>query len=109
MRIEDLKRWHWAIIGVALGVTVSLVRGAGGDEEALAPRSTLDSSTFEQQLLRKSRSGKPLIKDIRVYRMPDGNYWLGAQQLMTRARQEAYIPVKIPTETPYVSRKATLT
>src|SRR5688572_22973456 len=106
MRVEDLKRWHWAIIGLALGVMVSLIRGAGGDEEALAERSTLDSSEFERLLLKKSRSGKRLVKDICVYRLPDGSYWLGAEQLMTRAKQETYVPVKIPTPTPYAPRQA---
>jgi len=41
MRIDHFKRWHWALIGLALGLAFSLYRGWVGPEGALIERSTL--------------------------------------------------------------------
>jgi hypothetical protein len=106
MRVEHFKRWHWGLIGLTLGLAVSLWRGWVGPEGTLLGRSTLESSEFEKLLLTKSpTSGQPQVKDIRFFGEEDGRSWLIAQQLVRRGRDEpeVYIPVKIPAKKPFVS------
>ncbi|WP_428937579.1 hypothetical protein [Fontivita pretiosa] len=106
MRIEAFKRWHWAILGLGLGLIVSFWRGLQGSEAALDGRMTLDTIEFERLLARGTIDGKPLLRDIEVHPMPDGSFWITAEQLLTdktRDRTEdRYIPVRVHAPTPYV-------
>jgi hypothetical protein len=106
MRIENFKRWQWALVGLALGLIISLWRGWVGAEGTLLGRTTLDSSEFERMLVGKSPTGMPLVKDIRYYGQEDGTDWVIAEQFMTRGRgqnkTESYIPVKVAAQRPYV-------
>src|SRR5438874_3624000 len=108
MHIENFKRWHWALIGLALGLIFSWWRGWVGAEGSLIGRSTLDSSEFEQMLVAKSVSGMPLVKDIRYYGREEGTDWVIAQQLVRQGQDqkktEIYIPVKVAAERPYVPK-----
>src|SRR5262245_43187563 len=106
MRIENFKRWHWALVGLALGLIVSWWRGWVGPEGALIGRSTLDITEFEQLLVGKSPTGTPLIKDIRYYGLEEGTDWVLAEQLIVRGngenRTNAYIPVTVAAQRPFV-------
>jgi hypothetical protein len=119
MRIEDIRRWQWLIIGVLLGLFVCWWRGSAGAEQALAGRSTLDTGEFEQMLHRPGRDGAPRIRNIRAYPVGDGVIWLGAEYNERRGGrwwgrrrggrdgdggEERWIPVKIRTVTPFVPR-----
>jgi len=106
MRIEAFKRWQWAVLGLGLGLLISFWRGLVGSEAALDGRMTLDTIEFERLLARGSIDGKPLLRDIEVYPMPDGSFWITAEQLLTdktRDRPEdRYVPVRVHAPTPYV-------
>jgi hypothetical protein len=104
MHLERLKRWQWACIGLVLGLGFSLWRGWVGPEHSLLGRSTLEPVEFEKLLVQKSKLGKPLLRDIRVYRLNDQMYWLTAEQLLQRGEDDPgrYVAVKIPARTPYV-------
>lgn len=108
MRIEDLKRWHWIVVGVAVGVGISLWRGSIDAEIAMAGRSTLDLGEFHRLLERETRSGEPMVKNIAVYPAGQGVYWISADQLRRRGRgrdrdrEVRYVPVKIRATTPFV-------
>ena len=43
MRVEALKRWQWAIMGLLLGVALSFWQGSTGVERAMVDRSTLSN------------------------------------------------------------------
>jgi hypothetical protein len=106
MRVEQFKRWHWAIIGLVLGLLFSFWGTWVGPEPKLIGRSTVEPSDFEKLLTQKSKSGQPMVRNIEVYRLGDGTYWLTAEQLYRRGGRadapEEYVPVKIPARTPYV-------
>jgi hypothetical protein len=107
MRIDNLKRWQWAVLGLALGAAFSCWRGWVGNEGALIGRSTLESSDFEKLMLAKSpTSGQRVVTDILYYGREDGMAWLTARQLvrkgMAAQAKEMYVPVKVPAKTPYV-------
>src|SRR5436190_14432987 len=112
MHIENFRRWHWALIGLALGLIFSWWRGWVGAEGALIGRSTIDSTEFEQLLVAKSPSGVPLVKDIRYFGLEEGTDWVIAQQLIVQGKGENrtanYIPVKVAFERPYVPKLAAL-
>src|SRR5262245_7981204 len=107
MQIEQFKRWHWAVIGLAFGLAVSLWRGWVGAEGTLMGRTTLECSEFEKLLLAKSPSGQPALKDIRFFGHEDARSWLTAEQLIRLGKgasaSESYIPVKIATRKPCCS------
>src|SRR5256886_9807561 len=107
MRVEDLKRWQWAIVGLILGLGFSFWLGLTGPERAMADRSTLSTSEFEKLLLLRTDSGTPALSHIRPYRMPDGSYWLSADWFVRRRAEPAahYVPVKILAPTPYIPRQ----
>ena len=107
MSVAEFKRWHWALIGLALGLIVSLWRGWVGPEAALIDRPTLEAADFEKLILQKNAAGQPMVRDIRVHSVVDGTYWLTAQQVLRddtirNNRRERYVPVKIPARTPFV-------
>src|SRR5262245_44713260 len=103
MRIEQFKRWHWAIIGLLLGLVYSGWRGWVGPDSELNDRTTIDSTELERLVAKKSQSGQPLIKDIRYFGRVDGTDWVIANTLTRsgKAPSESYIPVKIPAERPF--------
>src|SRR2546428_4582838 len=107
MRVEDLKRWQWAGIGLLLGVLVSFWLGYTGLERVMADRSTLSTSEFEKVLLLRTDGGTPALSHIRPYRMSDGSYWLSADWFVQRRAEPAahYVAVKILAPTPYIPRQ----
>ena len=108
MHVASFKRWHWAILGAAIGLGISFYRGWVGPEGTLEARATLDSTEFEQLLAKKSPSGKPWMTDIRYFAREDSTDWVTAEQLIRRGRgpavSEAYVPVKIAFDRPYKPR-----
>jgi hypothetical protein len=108
MHIATLKRWQWAVVGLALGLAVSFYRGWVAADATLESRQTLDSTEFEQILAKKSTAGQPMVKDIRYFGQDDSIDWVIANQLVRRGRgvtaSEAYVPVKIAFDRPYKPR-----
>jgi len=127
MRIEDLKRWHWIVLGLAVGLGISYWRGSIDAEMALRGYDSLDVAAFERNLTATSRDGRPLLRNIRVYPAEEGVYWVAAEELPERggrrrggwdgwrrnrnqpnadqpAPQAEYNPVMVRTTTPFVPR-----
>ena len=107
MRVEDLKRWQWAAIGLLLGLIISFWLGYTGPEQVMADRSTLSTGEFEKLLLLRTDSGTPALSHIRPYRMSDGSYWLSADWFVQRRAEPVahYVKVKILAPTPYIPRQ----
>lgn len=72
MGIEDLKRWHWAVLGVALGLGIAYVLiGIGTDQLVAGSRAvTVAPSDFELYLNEPPVLNYPRVRKIRVY--PNG-------------------------------------
>jgi hypothetical protein len=109
MEIASFKRWHWAVIGLALGLGVSVYRGWVAADSTLESRQTLDSTEFEQLLAKKSTAGHPMVKDIRYFGRDDSTDWVMADQLVVHKTRgapasEGYVPVKIAFDRPYKPR-----
>ncbi|HWE97511.1 MAG TPA: hypothetical protein VG269_26370 [Tepidisphaeraceae bacterium] len=76
MGIEDLKRWHWAVLGAALGLSVAYVLiGIGTDQLVAGSRAiTVAPKDFETYLHEPPVLGYPRTSHVRVY--PNGDLLL---------------------------------
>jgi hypothetical protein len=68
MRIEDLKRWHWVVIGIVAGLALGYLYAS---VEPQVPRS-IGQQTFERDLTRKLDSGHAILSNLVVYPPKDG-------------------------------------
>jgi hypothetical protein len=94
MHLENVKFWHWTIIGLLVGVLfggVKLSQGPWFDVEGL---ETLDQPTFDRevagmqstiprhdrQLIQQHHAGEPMLKDLVVHGEVSGepthSYWV---------------------------------
>lgn len=76
MGIEDLKRWHWAVLGAALGLGVAYVLiGIGTDQLIAGSRAiTVAPKDFETYLHERPVLDIPRVRKVRVY--PNGEVLL---------------------------------
>ncbi|WP_428940510.1 hypothetical protein [Fontivita pretiosa] len=65
MGIEDLKRWHWTLIGAVLGLALAYVWVSMGETDERVRRASV--ADFERDLLLvDEKSGQPYVQDIVV-------------------------------------------
>ena len=72
MELARLKRWHWMLIGVAVGLLIGYVRSiTSNDVDAQDIREGISQFRFEQALARPihGTQDRLQIKDITVYRV----------------------------------------
>jgi hypothetical protein len=76
MGIEDLKRWHWAVLGVALGLGIAYVLIGIGVEQLIAGSraATVAPVDFENYLGEPPVLDYPRVRKVRVY--PNGELTL---------------------------------
>ncbi len=72
MRVEDLKRWHWIVIGLGLGLALGYANARPAEHRMPKARQLLPPLEFEQALHAPAVGGNPRIKDIVVYPVSDG-------------------------------------
>ncbi len=72
MSIESLKRWHWALIGLILGLLIAWSQIQIGVDGMFAAgeRKTIGQLDFERGLRQPPIRNYPIIKNLIVY--PDG-------------------------------------
>lgn len=66
MPIEDLKRWHWALIGCVVGLVLGFGQVYGGNEPA-TDLPSVGQQEFEAGLRATPRDGLPVLDNITVY------------------------------------------
>src|SRR4051812_45309534 len=66
MPIEDLKRWHWVVIGCVVGLVLGFGQLYGGNEPATHPPS-IGPQEFEEELRAAPRDGLPVLDNITIY------------------------------------------
>jgi hypothetical protein len=112
MWTQILNRWRWVVAGLVVGLAVSWWRGYVGLDASLLERDTIDVTEFEQLLVAKSSTGKPLLRGIRFYGHEAGTDWIIAEQF-TRGTgpdgSESYVPVKVGAQRPYVPTRGPAT
>jgi hypothetical protein len=69
MAIEDLKRWHWVVIGCLVGLVLGFGQVYGGNEPGVNLPS-LGPQEFEEALRATPRDGQPVLENITVYPGP---------------------------------------
>jgi hypothetical protein len=67
MKIEDVKRWHWALIGVAVGLLSAWAWTSFTDAGGLGRSGTIGARDFEADLAAPPQQGHPIIRDVAVY------------------------------------------
>lgn len=66
MAIEDLKRWHWVVIGCVVGLILGFGQVYGGNEPA-ANLPSVGPREFEEELRATPRDGLPVLDNLTVY------------------------------------------
>jgi hypothetical protein len=111
MQIEDLKRWHWALLGVIAGLIFSY---AWQDHDVVGNKyyemAEIKQNMFEREALSKSReSGAAILQDVRV-EPPVRDYENNLRQIVTGKRlrfnpkdqKEYLVPFYYYASIPYV-------
>ena len=111
MAIDDLKRWHWVVIGAVLGALIALAQVLGGNEPS-ANLPSVGRLEFEEDLRAKPRDGSPVMENITVHPGPRGEPDLVTFDRRTdwgrfgtrndgTARQIRYLPHRIYLPRPF--------
>jgi hypothetical protein len=74
MRIEDLKRWQWAIFGAVAGLMLGWAWCGLANSEGLSDAVTLGAEQFERGLAAKPLEGHPHFKNITLHRRADRDF-----------------------------------
>lgn len=76
MSLVNLRRWHWIVIGLLLGLAFGGLRIYLNDRivESLNDFDTLGRADFEQLLFSKDYAGQRFIQNIRVTQFSDGRF-----------------------------------
>ena len=99
MHVQDLKRWHWAVIAVVVGLALSYVWCAVEWNENLP---TISQRDFEAGLLIPQNQFGTLL-NVTVYPPEQGKYKIEAEQVRPSkvAGQGDARPVAFMADTPY--------
>ena len=67
MRVEQLKRWQWALIGCFLGIVVGWAWGSVQDSGGFSEPATIGAEAFERLLRQPPMQGHPRIKNVTLH------------------------------------------
>jgi len=84
MGIEDLKRWHWALIGIVLGAVLGGARLMLPPDEVDSADTRISAETFVYGLGQSTggQANLPLFRKIKVYPTQNELDYVTAEQLM---------------------------
>jgi hypothetical protein len=99
MHVQDLKRWHWILIAIAVGVALSY---AWTSIEPSVPRH-IGQETFERQLVAPPIEGHPWLANLVVHPPIDGVMVVTGEQLSLRPNEKLadYRPFAFNAIAPY--------
>src|SRR5688500_872465 len=104
MHLEDLKRWHWIVIGLLVGLVFGYVQSEfGADGYRVGGSKDMSSSRLEALLCQMGddMQGHPTVRDVRVLYNADGHTFTlnvldkplnGTRQTATRWQ---YVPYEL--------------
>jgi len=109
MRIEELKRWHWALIGCVLGLVVAWAWGNVQESGGLSDPATVGADAFERLLREGPMQGHPRVKNITLHR-EKGRYWVTMKVLEAdpkdphpkNPRRYRYVREQLNATTPFM-------
>lgn len=116
MQIEDFKRWHWAVIGLAVGLLFGLVfRLAGVEHNPEVPQARNAPGLLSLAVMPDFKTGRPIVDDLVIH--PLSSEDARAQLVTFRMRQvyrlgdgttiTQWEPRKVWTEVPHNAQHAT--
>jgi hypothetical protein len=119
MQLAALKRWHWVVIAIAVGLIVPAIRQAfdsdlSGDYVSGYGFLLTDQERFETALAEQYQ-GRRLFKDITVYphwiddghpgkklvHVVAGKYWSGREEMIDGKPQALWRPTCFLAQVPY--------
>lgn len=80
MRVEQLKRWQWALIGCFLGLVVAWAWGGVQDSGGISDPATIGAEAFERLLREPPMQGHPRVKGITLHH-EKSRYWVTLKAL----------------------------
>jgi hypothetical protein len=111
VQIEDLKRWHWVVISLVIGVVLSSLYASTAAEGGPGERRTIGPGEFLARLGQTTRdkSGQdlPLIRNVRVFPAVEGKQVVTLEEMVinverdTRVRTGEYQPRQFVAEIPF--------
>src|SRR5919112_37666 len=99
MHIQDLKRWHWILIAIPIGLALSY---AWTSAEPSVPRH-IGQETFEYDLAAAPVEGNPWLDHLVVHPAREGVMVVTGEQLVLRPNEKLadYKPFAFNALTPY--------
>ncbi|MDQ3441380.1 MAG: hypothetical protein M3478_13645 [Planctomycetota bacterium] len=99
MHIQDLKRWHWILIAIPIGIALSY---AWTSIEPSVPRH-IGQETFERQLVATPIEDHPWLANLVVHPATEGVMVVTGEQLTLRPNEKVadYKPFAFNAITPY--------
>src|SRR5204863_9350861 len=80
MSIENLKIWHWLLIGAIIGLLVGYASTFAGPDRDLVMRAPLTAAQFAENLGR-GIDGQPFIKDVVIHPAHSGQNFVTGEVL----------------------------
>lgn len=110
MRIEQLKRWHWALVGLCMGFVVAWAWGNVRDSGGFGDPKTVGADAFERLLKEGPLQGHPRVKGITIHQ-DDGRFWVSMKVLEPdpkdphpkNPRRYRYVSEQLNATTPYMA------
>jgi hypothetical protein len=99
MHLQDLKRWHWVVIAIPIGIVLSF---AWTSMEPTVPRH-IGQETFEWQLRAAPIEGNPWLDHLVVHPPREGVMVVTGEELVLRPNEKVadYKPFAFNALTPY--------
>ncbi|HRK31395.1 MAG TPA: hypothetical protein PLD59_09975 [Tepidisphaeraceae bacterium] len=112
MHIEDLKRWHWVVISLVVGLLMSSVYASFASEGGGIDGRTVGPQDFLRRLGQTTKDAKgndlPIFRNVRVYPPLEKKQVVTMEELVinidrqTRARTGEYQQRQMVAEIPFV-------
>jgi prepilin-type N-terminal cleavage/methylation domain-containing protein len=107
MGVAHLKRWHWILISLVVGLAVGYILASVGPEGLAfsGKHNSISQADFERAVARKAIDGNPVVKKLSVY--PDGNKMLITCAILERSDdpknplKNGYKDFVLPTSIPF--------
>lgn len=108
MNLENLKRWHWAVVGLLVGLLIGWGVKSLNDAGGIGDSGSIGVREFEKELT-ESRGGYPVLRDIVIHHV-NGDAVVTLRRLEVDPRERyprnprhfLYVRERLDARTPYI-------